>query len=274
MRIKLTLKQGRANQVIPINYQYALSSFIYNTIAASDSKYSKWLHETGFISGTKKFKMFTFSKLYLPKSQIVDLYEKKYLKIEGDKAELIVSMLSKKTIENFIIGMFENKILKIFDRNLESSFIIDTVEMIPEPVFREEMLFRTISPIVISKKSDHNGKNSETYLGPEDEDYEKYFVNNLTEKLTALMKNDNKTDVSFLGDTKINTDTNPIEYFRHTGNIKSKLITIKEDSKEESRVKAFYFGFKIKGNPALLKLGYEAGFGKSGSLGFGCAEIN
>ena len=271
MRIKLSLKQGRANQLIPINYQYAISSFIYNTIATSDNDYSKWLHSSGLISGSKKFKMFTFSKLYLEKSEVTDLYEKKYLKIAGDKAELTISMLSQKTMENFIIGMFENKILKIFDRNVESSFYINTVELIPEPAFKDVMTFRTISPIVISKKSEHNGKISESYLSPEDVDYKKYFSNNLEEKLIALIQNN--IDLNIFGDVNINSEINSIESFEILkGNIKSKLITIKEDSKEETKLRGYNFGFKVKGNPILLKIGYEAGFGKSGSMGFGCVE--
>ncbi len=64
------------------------------------------------MSGKKKFKMFTFSKLYLPDSEVTDLYEKKYLKMMEDKAELTVSMLSNKIMEHFIIGMFEDKKVK------------------------------------------------------------------------------------------------------------------------------------------------------------------
>ncbi len=270
MRIKLSLKQVRTNQLIPINYQYALSSFIYRTIETSDNEYSKWLHEKGFMSGSKKFKMFTFSKLYLPDSEVTDLYDKKYLKIKGEKAELIVGMLSNKTMENFIIGMFENKKLKIFDRNLESEFHITTVELIPEPVFAGEMTFRTISPIVISKKSEHNGKVSETYMSPDDKDYSEYFIRSLEGKLLALVENN--IDINFLGDFKLEYDKPCIDSFEASGNVKSKLITIKEDSLEESKVKGFYFGFKLKGNPAVMKLGYEAGFGKLCSQGFGCVS--
>jgi len=67
MRIKLTLKQVKENQLIPINYQYALSSFIYTTIEKSDPRYSRWLHDRGFLLGKKSFKFFTFSMFDLPK---------------------------------------------------------------------------------------------------------------------------------------------------------------------------------------------------------------
>lgn len=271
MRIKLSLRQVRANQLIPINYQYALSSFIYRTIETSDNEYSKWLHEKGFMSGSKKFKMFTFSKLYLPDSEVTDLYEKKYLKINGDKAELIVSMLSNKTMEHFIIGMFEDKKVKVFDRNIESDFHINTVELIPEPVFGETMTFRTISPIVISKSTQYNGKISQTYLSPEDEDYSECFIKNLEGKLLALMENN--IDINFLGDFRLHEDDPCIVSYETIGNIKSKLITIKEDSLEESKVKGFFLGFKLTGNPAVMKLGYEAGFGKLCSQGFGCVDV-
>ncbi|MBI4810670.1 MAG: CRISPR-associated endoribonuclease Cas6, partial [Ignavibacteriales bacterium] len=53
----------------------------------------------------------------------------------------------------------------------------------------------------------------------------------------------------------------------------SKLITIKEGHKEETRVRGFMCPITIEGNPELIKLAYECGLGEKGSLGFGMIEI-
>ena len=68
MRFKITLTPDYIlfGNEIPMNYQYELSSFIYRTLARSDSGYSAWLHENGFITGTKRFKLFSFSNLLIP----------------------------------------------------------------------------------------------------------------------------------------------------------------------------------------------------------------
>jgi len=126
MRLKLILKQHRPHQLIPINYQYLISSFIYRTIENSDNEYSKWLHESGFMSGNKKFKLFTFSKLNIKDCSNENLHGNVYIKVKSEKMELIVSMLAEKTVENFIIGLFENQMMKIYDKNLESQFYVST----------------------------------------------------------------------------------------------------------------------------------------------------
>ena len=270
MRIRLSIKQNKPDQLIPINYQFLISSFIYRTIENSDSKYSKWLHDSGFMNGIKNFKMFTFSKLNIPKSSFVSLYGKNFLKVESSKIEFIISMLSNKTVENFITGMFMDQKMNIYEKNIESEFTVNTVEMVPEPEVREEMIFKTISPMVISRSSIHNGKLSQEYMSPEDPEYFKYLKKNIAEKHTALMmsKNGSEIDGKSLGEIKLGS----IESFELKGNCKSKLITIKEGTAEETKIKGYYLTFKIKGNPELIRTSYEAGFGKHCSLGFGCVQ--
>lgn len=254
MRLKLILKQTKPNQLIPINYQYALSSFIYSKIQTSDSEYSKWLHENGYQSGSKKFKLFTFSMLNIPERKV----EFNKLRILSDSMELTVSMVSNKTIEHFIIGMFENQKMRIYDQNTEAEFIIRTVEMIPEPEFKSNMTFKTISPVILTKRTIHNEKESMLYMNPADADYAMYLQNNLSEKFNAFYKTENRNL--------------KIDSLKILSEVKSKLIIIKERSTDETRVRGFVCKFSIEGDAELLKIGYEAGFGKSCSLGFGCVN--
>lgn len=271
MRLKLVLKQNKSNQLIPINYQYAISSFIYRTIETADNKYSAWLHRSGFMSGSKKFKLFTFSKLNIREVTNQNLYGMTYMNIGSSEMELIVSMLSEKTVENFIIGMFEKQSFKYYDNNIESKFDIKSVEMVPEPEFKEEMIFKTISPIVLSRRTIHNSKESQEYLSPVIEEYPEYLGKNLEEKFLAVMqrKGDTvSTNTDFSSFTK-----SSLRSFQIIGESKSKLITIKEETPEESKVKGYYCTFRIKSDPRKLKIGYEAGFGKNCSLGFGCVSV-
>lgn len=254
MRVKLKLKQNKSSQNIPINYQYPVSSFIYRTIENSSNEYSRWLHNSGHISGSKKFKLFTFSILNIPQRTISG----NFINIISDEIELTVSILSDKTVEHFIIGMFENQKMKIYDQNTEAEFSIKTVEMIPEPDFKRIMKFKTISPIVLSKRTIHKGKESMQYMSPEDEDYKICLQSNLSEKFNTFYKTENK---------KLKIDS-----FNILSDIKSKLIIIKEDRSDETRVRGFVYKFSIEGDTELLKIGYKAGFGKSCSLGFGCVE--
>jgi CRISPR-associated endoribonuclease Cas6 len=255
MRLKLILKQSRPNQLIPINYQYAISSFIYNTIETSDSKYSKWLHENGYQSGSKKFKLFTFSMLNIPKRNV----EFNKLRILSDSMELTVSMISNKTVEHFIIGMFENKKMNIYDMESEAEFQIKTVEMIPEPEFTEKAILKTISPIVLTKRTIYNGKESSYYMSPEDEDYGSYFFNNIKEKYKSFTGEDN-SDLM-------------LKNFKLVGDCRRKLIRIKENKSEVTDVRGYIFKFSLEGDRELIRFSYESGFGKQCSMGFGCVQV-
>jgi CRISPR-associated endoribonuclease Cas6 len=168
-------------------------------------------------------------------------------------------MLSDKAIESFVIGMFEKKKLKIFNNVTESEFDINMVERLPDPEFSNRMSFRTMSPLVISKNVIYKDKPSAKYLSPEDEDYEHYFRKNLMEKYSIYSVNSSRTIPE-------------LESFDYNGDVKSRLITIREGTKEETRVKGYIFSFTLKGSPELMRLGYEAGFGNSCSLGFGCVS--
>jgi len=65
MRIKLTLFPIGQKTVLPINYNYFLTSLIYKFIKNSSQDYSSFLHGKGYKLGESKkgFKLFTFSML-------------------------------------------------------------------------------------------------------------------------------------------------------------------------------------------------------------------
>ena len=76
MRFKLTLqidKKAFGNR-LPLNYQYASSALIYKILAKSGTEFSTWLHENGFKAERKKFKLFTFSRIQIPRYHIEDAF--------------------------------------------------------------------------------------------------------------------------------------------------------------------------------------------------------
>ena len=54
---------------LPINYNYLLASAIYQFLRLSDPEYARFLHEDGYITGSKRFKLFTFSQLMARKRE-------------------------------------------------------------------------------------------------------------------------------------------------------------------------------------------------------------
>jgi CRISPR-associated endoribonuclease Cas6 len=260
MRIKLKLNVQEDDNLLPLNYQYPLSAWIYKIINKADQDYARWLHEEGHKIENKKFKLFTFSQMFLEKYRISG----DRLLIESDSSELYISFYAEKTLENFIIGLFQDQQLQIRDRKSRAAFSVELVESLPEPSFSDYMTFRCLSPLCLSKTVKKHGKKSPFYLPPDHEDFDSCFMNNLVFKYFSVHPKDQAMK-------KVISSTH-YDGITYLGKPKSRLITVKADTKEETRVRGYLFDFKLHAPAELIRLGYEAGFGEKNSIGFGCVE--
>ncbi|MFP3861099.1 MAG: CRISPR-associated endoribonuclease Cas6 [Bacteroidales bacterium] len=272
MRFKLILETNTNNNgnLLPLNYQYELSSWIYKTLNYGNQEFADWLHQEGYTNDYKNFKLFTFSNL------LIDKYEIKSdrMKINSRENALIVSFYPINSLEYFVTGLFNNQQFTIGDKKTRAAFTIKTVEKLPEPEFKSTMEFKTLSPVLISYKNSENQKYAE-YKHPEDDNYSDLLIKNLVEKYNAFYKTEanpfgvpNPERVKPLEtdnfDYELKTLTKP----------KSRLITIKSGTKQESKLRGYLYKFQIKAPAELIRLGYYAGFGEKNSLGFGCGEVD
>lgn len=262
MKFKLTIIQQDKSNLLPINYQYELSSWIYKTLSSGNAEFANWLHNKGYTDGNKRFKLFTFSKLYAEKYSI----KADRIELLTEKAILYISFYLEQAAEPFIIGLFKNQEFSIGDKISSITFRISAIEKLPEPQWTNEMFFRTSSPIIIGIKDDRISKNAQ-YISPEDTRYSEYFTQNLVSKFLALLKNrpDISQNITFYQNTPLD--------FQLTGQVKSKLIKIKIGTTSETMVKGYLFDFKLSAPPELMRMGYYAGFGEKNSLGFGSVDI-
>ena len=236
---------------LPINYQYELSAWIYKVIALGDESYARWLHENGFSHKHKKMKMFTFSNLYIPDAK----REEDRLCIFSDLISLNLSFLPEKSTEEFIKGIFSEQQFSLGDHKSKVAFRVRQVELVPSPDALATMEFKTLSPVVIClKEAEGNIK----YLSPEHPNYGQLLMNNLTEKYQLFY------ETPFTG--------NKTFYFELLTPARSRLVTIKANTQQQTKVRGFHYSFLLKADPALIKVAYEAGLGEKGSLGFGMIE--
>jgi len=255
MRLRLTFEQAKPQQLIPVNYQYYISSYIYKTIQEASPEHAQWLHDSAFSLGNKKFKFFTFSRLNFHKFVL----EKKYFKLYSDTMDLKISLFLEETLMNFIKGIFMNSKLEIKGSGIISKFNTKFIESLQEPVFSDEMTFRTNSPIFLSKKVE--GIQTPVFLKPEDEDYTEYLSRNLEEKYASYLAYAGKP-----------SNGNSIKSIQLLSPAKLNGITIKEGTPEQTTLKAYHYTFNISAPADLIHLAYTAGFGSKNSLGFGYVE--
>lgn len=260
MRLKLKLKL-KDSRIIPVNYNYQLSSAIYNLLQFGSSEFSEFLHNEGFKIEGRNYKLFTFA-LRIKKPR---LYGNLLEIVDSEATLYITTPIAEKFIKSFVIGTFSQKRIEINGDNIHTVFNIDQMEIVPEPEFSEEMKFISMSPIILSTKKIYDGKLKQYYLRPEDsESINNVLTNNLINKYKLIYNKEQNEDR-----VELEWDEN---YLSKNKRITKKITlnVVKESPQEVIGMQAPFF---IRGNPELIKIGYMSGFGEKNSMGFGMAEV-
>ena len=259
MRFRITLQKKEIERIamIPLNYQYPISSWIYHVIQTSDSDFSHWLHSEGKRYETRVFKHFTFSQLSGAKGWYTIADDR--MLVNHRQIYLTVSFNLPEIVEHFIKGIFMDTECRLFDKKSEASFQVRNIERLPDPEFSSNMAFKTLSQILLSKPADET-REHELYLSPVDKDYEFYLKQNLIGKYNSLFP-----------ESPINEDFD----FKFTllNKARKKGIKIKDGRKDGTQVIPYFFQFRIEAPIELIKTAYFSGFGKISSQGLGCVEV-
>lgn len=253
----MNIEHRDSQATIPINYQYLLSAAIYKILEKGNVKYAKFLHDNGYGKG---FKFFTFSQLYFPFKRIED-----YLVVQGNSVKLKLSFHIPNAAENFIKGLFQSENIYIGDgvhgMNLKV-ISIKTLKTWTES--RDNRNIRQLdlvpsSPIVCGIK---NERNNYDYLDPKDDMFFEALCANWRNKIATFFGDEIARDALLLVDRK-----------NGQFNYKSKLISIKNRTKQETKIKGWYnFEFKITAEERFITLLYNAGAGLYNAQGMGFIE--
>lgn len=281
MRLHLTL-HCRSGSRIPINYAYEFSAWIYKVLANADPAFATWLHEHGYtLEGNKRFKFFTFSQLQIQPPFRIEP-ERQAIRIESGKVSLVLSFLLDDTLEQFVTGLFRQQQFGIGNAQYyPTDFTVQAVEILPKPVFRETMRFRTLSPICVAASEE--GIRHAQYRHPNDPDYLELLINNLLQKSQIATHSITVSTASKESTTRTSQLPNPEPptknvkpqnmNFKLLSDPRQKGITLKSHTQAQTKVIGYTYDFEITAPPELLEIAYYAGFGTENAQGFGCVEI-
>ncbi len=263
MRFKLKVKLvGNGPFVLPVNYQYPLSAWIYNTIHAGNNQFATWLHKKGYMDNKRQYKLFSFSQLEIDQFSV----DSNRLIINNPHADFVINFVAPEAAEPFIKGLFQQQTGSLGDKLSQVDFIINHIEILPDPHFIENMIFKTLSSVVVSKTPEsRNG--IPIFLHPEDLDFARIMHDNLVNKFTAWVINNDSRRKTLL--TKPGKEFE----FKLLSTPKPRLITIKASTPQQTKVRGYMMKFEVRASADLLRIGYYAGFGEKNSMGFGCVEV-
>lgn len=192
--------------------------------------------------------------------------------INSPSIEWVVSFYVDTAAQHFVIGLFQDQRCVIASPQQRAEFIIERVEAVPVELVGQTLQLRTLSPVVLAEK-DERGRDQ--YLHPADEQFGPLLVSNLLAKYSSI-----QTAVP-AGDTPDDAEAEPLLTYRllpnpgrNAAQPKSRLVTIKEGSREQTQVRGYYgFTFELSGPRELLELAVLAGVGRYNAEGFGCLGL-
>lgn len=260
MRFRLLLAKS-SKCIIPINYQYELSAWVYKKIKEADHQYADFLHREGYSKKHKHFKFFTFSNLYIRDFQVL----KDRLKINNPSISFDISFLVPRGAENFIKGVFQNQQLRLGDAITQGNFEVIQIEAKRINAIDGTARLKASSPVVVSKPKEKNGKLIPNYLAPENKDYKDLFFKNLINKYQAAQAHGLVSGLNGLSESDMD--------LKVLSKPRSRLVTIKAFTPQETRVKGYLYDFELTTPKPLIEIGLQAGFGEKNSLGFGFGEV-
>lgn len=273
------------NRVLPINYQYPLHSWIYKVIQSADAAFSRFLHDEGYRTGHKSFKLFTFSPLSCQPYKIYP--QEQRIALLGEEVKLQISFLIHQAAEHFVQGLFAGQQFSLGDPISQVDFEVVRIEAQPLPDFKETMHYRCLSPVVISQHE--AGQAHAQYLYPEESQYADLFLRHLVQKQAALPQaiavdtdaSWGEKDRASPRGASAEVDTAAVDtarwaahrwQFRLLNKPRKKGIHIKQHTPEHTQVVGYLYDFALTAPPMIHKMAYYAGFGEKNSLGFGMGK--
>ncbi len=264
MRIRITLYNPSSATPMVYNYNYLLMAWIYGRLQLADDKYSRWLHQEGYKDEKtgKRFKYYTFSPFFYEggKNNYSAPKGSELMTIHAKTLYLDLSFYVDEAAEKFIIGVFRDQKIELFNDRFRAEFTITQISTLESPIFEETMHYKALSPMCIMDMSKTRYKE----LVPIDPKFAELLGLNLSSKHEIYSQ------------TSIDSKEIQFKLISDPKYIKSKLWTIKEKSRQETKIKGFEnFSFSLTAPVEVQKIAYFGGFGRYCSDGMGfCDTIN
>jgi CRISPR-associated endoribonuclease Cas6 len=246
MRLTIRFRPKDGTLILPINYEEVLQGFLYRSI--QDFDLADFLHNVGYTKEKRRFKLFTFSRLY--GTYRIHRHEKK---IEFfDQVTWHVSSV----VESLIVDLGRNYVLKEhFNLNGQPIHIEETIVKALDITEKHAYRIRMLSPLTVySTYENRYGDKRTHFFSPFDLVFSDMIEKNFCNKFQAY----------FQAQPTERVKIKPIKVTE-----KDKVITAFKDF----RINAWNGTYEIQAPLAYLKFMYDVGVGSKNSQGFGMFEI-
>jgi len=238
MRVEIKLRPSREDTVLPFNYNYDVYTQIVDKIALFYPDIAAEVERS-------HVDLFTFSRILVRKRQLIP---DRGIKVLSNEVSLYVSSHSPDLIKAVVEGFVESPTLELGD----AVFLAENARILKEPKIGGEVLFSTLSPILVRSVKLVDGRMKVWDLYPDDE----MFADKL--RKVMLMRY-----MAIYGDS-------PGEKGFDIEVLKFKPVRILV---RDSYFRGSLMVFRYRGSRELARLGYDIGFGEKTRYGFGMVKV-
>ncbi len=245
MRLEIELI-AEGEKRLDLNYNHYFTSLIYNLLSQHDEDFSAMLHKEGYSLGTKKFKLFVFSR-FMPASYGI---EGRFMVIKPGICRLYVNSPVDRFIECIGNSLINNGAVRIG----RDEYTVRNVYLKDKSSFDYETEFLTLSPIVVTTGKEVDGEIKPRTVYIHEDKFIENIKNNLIKKYFLVhgrLPENMSMDIEF--------DKEYIKS-RPKGNlIRFKNITLK----------GFVAPFTMRCSDDVKKIAVDCGLGENNSIGMG-----
>ncbi len=238
MRIEIKLRPAEEGTILPFNYNYEVYSQIIEKIYLVSPELAREVE-------TSHADHFTFSRIMVRKRELLP---DAGIRVLSDDVSLYVSSHSPELIKAVAEGFLDDPLLKIGN----AAFIADNVKVLKEPEIKNEVLFSTLSPIMVRTVKFVNGRMKIWDLYPSDEMFFDKLRKVMLMRYSAIyghMPEDKEFKLEVL-------KFKPVRILVRDTYFRSSLMV-----------------FRYTGSVELARFGYETGFGEKTRYGFGMVKV-
>ncbi|MED0766087.1 CRISPR-associated endoribonuclease Cas6 [Aneurinibacillus thermoaerophilus] len=230
--------------VLPIHYNHIVQGFIYHSI---DEGLAERLHNQGYVSGGRTFRMFAYSRLM------------GHFKINREAGKIVFTDAIRLVLSSPIVEFCESlatNLLRYHEVRLGNHIVrVKAIEAKQYQIDENTVQVRTLSPVVAySTLNRPDGRKYTCYFQPGESDFEHIVRQNIIKKAQLLHGDEalfNKSiSVTRMGQSRM-------QIVNYKGTI----------------VKGYTSTLELKGSHLLLQTALDCGLGSKNAQGFGCIVL-
>ena len=256
MRLKITLEMTSRRNVIPMNYQFFISSWIQQVLESANEEFAAFLLESKSETPLfDAFKRFSFDKLKFTQYQLWG--DDRLFEINGPLF-LYLGLDIEDSAINMMKTLFMDKTGVLGDIYNQIDFKVTAVEPVLEPEFEAIAHYKLQTPWVVSSQNEFD--TYVQYLSPDDPNFAPLAIDQIVNSFNEAHPEEP------VSKEEIKLQIIPAPFYKRQGYINN------PGTENETRILGYLCDCLLMGPERVHKMVWSSGISEHNNLGFGWVQ--